>query len=52
AKELGIPVFSYPSYFHEQTKDKTRVVVGGSHGKPTITSMIIHVLRHAEVEFD
>jgi len=52
AKELGIPVFSYPSYFHEQTKDKTRVVVGGSHGKTTITSMIIHVLRHANVEFD
>ncbi|MBK7086798.1 MAG: peptidoglycan synthetase [Flavobacteriales bacterium] len=52
AQELGIPVFSYPSYFHEQTKDKTRVVVGGSHGKTTITSMIIHVLRHAGVEFD
>ena len=52
ARELGIPVFSYPSYFHEQTKDKTRVVVGGSHGKTTITSMIIHVLRHANVEFD
>jgi len=52
AQELGIPVFSYPSYFHEQTRDKTRVVIGGSHGKTTITSMIIHVLRHAGVEFD
>lgn len=52
AKELGIPVFSYPSYFHERTKDKTRVVIGGSHGKTTITSMIVHVLRHAGVEFD
>lgn len=52
AQELGIPVFSYPSYFHEQTKDKTRVVIGGSHGKTTITSMIIHVLRQAGVEFD
>ncbi len=52
AKELGIPVFSYPAYFHEQTKDKTRVVIGGSHGKTTITSMIVHVLRHAGVEFD
>lgn len=52
AKELGIPVFSYPAFFHEQTKDKTRVVIGGSHGKTTITSMIIHVLRHAGVEFD
>ncbi len=52
AQELGIPVYSYPAYFHEQTKDKTRVVIGGSHGKTTITSMIVHVLRHGGVEFD
>lgn len=52
AQELGIPVFSYPSYFHDRTRDKTRVVIGGSHGKTTITSMIVHVLRHAGVEFD
>ncbi|MCB0764239.1 MAG: peptidoglycan synthetase, partial [Flavobacteriales bacterium] len=52
AQELGIPVYSYPSYFHERTRDKTRVVIGGSHGKTTITSMIVHVLRHAGVEFD
>jgi len=52
AQELGVPVFSYPSYFHERTRDKTRVVIGGSHGKTTITSMIVHVLRHAGVEFD
>lgn len=52
AQELGIPVFSYPAFFHEQTRDKTRVVIGGSHGKTTITSMIVHVLRHAGVEFD
>jgi len=52
ARELGIPVYSYPSFFHEQTKDKTRVVIGGSHGKTTITSMIVHVLRKAGVEFD
>ena len=52
AKELGIPVFSYPSFFYEQTKDKTRVVIGGSHGKTTITSMIVHVLRHVGVDFD
>ncbi len=52
AQELGVPVFSYPSYFHERTKDKTRVVIGGSHGKTTITSMIVHVLRNAGVEFD
>ena len=52
AQELGIPVYSYPSYFYERTKNKTRVVIGGSHGKTTITSMIVHVLRHAGVEFD
>lgn len=52
AQELGIPVFSYPAYFYEQTKDKTRVVIGGSHGKTTITSMIVHVLRQAGSGFD
>ncbi len=52
AQELSIPVFSYPSYFYERTRDKTRVVIGGSHGKTTITSMIVHVLRHVQVEFD
>lgn len=52
ARELGIPVFSYPAYFHEQTKDKTRVVIGGSHGKTTITSMIVHVLRSTGTDFD
>ena len=52
AQELGIPVYSYPAYFHERTRNKTRVVIGGSHGKTTITSMIVHVLRHAGVSFD
>ena len=52
AQELRIPVFSYPSYFYERTKGKTRVVIGGSHGKTTITSMIVHVLRKVGVEFD
>lgn len=52
ARELGIPVFSYPSFFHDRTRHKTRVVVGGSHGKTTITSMIVHVLRQAGVSFD
>ena len=52
AQELGIPVFSYPAYFYEQTKEKTRVVIGGSHGKTTITSMIVHVLRAGGTDFD
>lgn len=52
AKELGLKIYSYPEYMYEQTKDKTRVVVGGSHGKTTITSMILHVLKHAGKDFD
>ena len=52
AQELGLKIFSYPEYLYEQTKDKTRVVVGGSHGKTTITSMIMHVLRHNQIAFD
>ncbi|MFT3885961.1 MAG: Mur ligase family protein [Flavobacteriales bacterium] len=52
AQELGIPVYSYPAYFYEQTNDKTRVVIGGSHGKTTITSMIVHVLRQVKADFD
>lgn len=52
AKELGIKIFSYPEYLYEQTKDKKRVIVGGSHGKTTTTSMIMHVLRSCGIEFD
>ncbi|MCX7986363.1 MAG: Mur ligase family protein [Bacteroidales bacterium] len=52
ARELGLKIFSYPEYLFEQTKNKTRIVVGGSHGKTTITSMIIHVLTHCGKDFD
>ncbi|GGK47455.1 MULTISPECIES: UDP-N-acetylmuramate--L-alanine ligase [Flavobacteriaceae] len=52
AKELGIKIFSYPEFLYEQSKDKTRVVIGGSHGKTTITSMILHVLNYHEIEVD
>ncbi|MDE7074743.1 MAG: peptidoglycan synthetase, partial [Odoribacter sp.] len=45
AKELGIRIYSYPEYLYEQTKNKQRVIVGGSHGKTTTTSMIMHVLK-------
>lgn len=45
AKELNVPVFSYPEYLYEQSKDKIRVVIGGSHGKTTITAMVLHVLQ-------
>lgn len=51
AKELGLNIYSYPEYLYERTKDKTRVVIAGSHGKTTITSMILHVLNyHDRVE--
>jgi UDP-N-acetylmuramate: L-alanyl-gamma-D-glutamyl-meso-diaminopimelate ligase len=52
AQELGLKIYSYPEYMYEMTKDKIRVVVGGSHGKTTITSMILHVLKHAGKDFD
>lgn len=50
ALELGLKVFSYPEYLYEQSKNKKRIVIGGSHGKTTITAMILHVLR--ETGFD
>ncbi|MFD2866794.1 UDP-N-acetylmuramate--L-alanine ligase [Mucilaginibacter antarcticus] len=52
AQELGIKVYSYPEYVYEQSKDKLRVVIGGSHGKTTITSMILHALQQAGKDFD
>lgn len=52
AKELGIKIFSYPEFLYEQSKDKCRIVVGGSHGKTTITSMIIHVLQQNGIDCD
>ncbi len=52
AQELGLKVYSYPEYLYEQTKDKTRIVIGGSHGKTTITSMILHVLKQVGIETD
>ncbi len=52
AQELGLTIYSYPEFLYEQSKDKTRVVIGGSHGKTTITSMILHVLNYHEREVD
>lgn len=52
AQELGLKVYSYPEYLYEQSKDKTRIVIGGSHGKTTITSMILHVMKQAGIETD
>ncbi len=52
AQELGIKIYSYPEFLYEQSKDKTRVVIGGSHGKTTITSMILHVLHYHDMKVD
>ena len=52
AQHLGIPVFSYPEFLYEQSKNKKRVVIGGSHGKTTITAMILHVLHKAGIDTD
>lgn len=52
AKELKLPIYSFPEYIFKESGDKTRVVVGGSHGKTTTTSMIMHVLRQAGKDFD
>ncbi|MBW7868685.1 MAG: peptidoglycan synthetase [Brumimicrobium sp.] len=52
AKELNIPIFSYPEYLYEQSKDKIRIVIGGSHGKTTITSMILHALKNLNFPVD
>ena len=46
ARDLGLPIYSYPEFLYEQSKTKTRVVIGGSHGKTTITSMILHVMKY------
>ncbi len=52
AKELGLKIYSYPEFLYEQSKNKTRVVIGGSHGKTTITSMILHVMNYNGKDVD
>ncbi len=52
AQELGIPVFSFPEFIYNQSQGKKRVVIAGSHGKTSITSIILHVLKDQQVDFD
>ena len=52
AQALGLKIYSYPEYLYEQSKDKLRIVIGGSHGKTTTTAMILHVLAHCGIEAD
>ena len=50
AQQMDIKIYSYPEYLYEESKDKIRIVIGGSHGKTTITSMIIHVFNHLNID--
>ena len=52
AQELQLKIYSYPEFLYEQSRNKTRVVIGGSHGKTTITSMILHVLNYHRRQVD
>lgn len=52
AKELGLTIYSFPEFIYEHSKNKTRVVIGGSHGKTTTTAMIMHVLKTLNKDFD
>lgn len=52
SKELGISIYSYPEYLYEQSKAKKRIVIGGSHGKTTITSMLLHACMKMNINVD
>ena len=52
AKEKGIKIYSFPEFIYEQSKNKKRVVIAGSHGKTTTTAMVMHVLKEYNIEFD
>jgi UDP-N-acetylmuramate: L-alanyl-gamma-D-glutamyl-meso-diaminopimelate ligase len=52
ARKIGKNIMSFPEYLYEQTKDKKRIVVAGSHGKTTTTAMIMHVFRFLGIKFD
>ncbi|HRO42316.1 MAG TPA: Mur ligase family protein [Flavipsychrobacter sp.] len=52
AQELNIPIYSFPQYVYEVSKNKQRVVIAGSHGKTTITSMVMHILKKHSINFD
>ena len=52
SKEIGLKIYSYPEFIFNQSKDKIRIVIGGSHGKTSITSIILHVLSTQNIEVD
>jgi UDP-N-acetylmuramate: L-alanyl-gamma-D-glutamyl-meso-diaminopimelate ligase len=52
AREMKLKIFSFPEYIYKESIDKKRVAIGGSHGKTTTTAMVMHVLRHVQIDFD
>lgn len=52
AQKIGLKIYSYPEFLFEMSKDKIRIVIGGSHGKTTITAMILHVLHKLNINSD
>ena len=52
AQELNLPIYSFPEFIYENSKEKTRIVVAGSHGKTSTTAMIMHVFRKSNKKFD
>jgi UDP-N-acetylmuramate: L-alanyl-gamma-D-glutamyl-meso-diaminopimelate ligase len=52
AQELGLRIYSYPGYIFQESREKTRAVIGGSHGKTSITAMVLHAMSWAKVECD
>ena len=52
AQELGIQIMSYPEFIYHETREKKRIVIAGSHGKTSITAMVLHVLQKSKIEFD
>ena len=52
ARELNLPIYSFPEYIFQESRNKKRIVIGGSHGKTTTTAMIMHVLRECQKSFD
>ncbi len=52
AKELNLKIYSFPEYIYQESRNKTRIAIGGSHGKTTTTAMVMHVLQHSGKQFD
>lgn len=52
ARELKLPIYSYPEFLYQQSKEKTRIVIGGSHGKTTITAIVLHAMKHHQIPAD